>query len=141
MEERTLRRADDAALPEAVDRLLLPVLRIHQEADLGGGTLGENFAELPQLDQRHDRIAREVRLCLRAQGDQARVVVREKREVGRRLGVHERLAGALSGPGSLFIRWRAGGGGPLGNQSAHLETKYKKDTPFSSKPSGPQFPL
>jgi hypothetical protein len=35
VEERTLRRADDALVPQAVDELLLALLRAHEQTDLG----------------------------------------------------------------------------------------------------------
>ena len=86
VEQRALRRPDDVAFPQAIDELLLALFDIEEEPDLRRRTLGEDFANVPQLEQCDRRIPREVFLRLRRQRDEPRVVVLEEREVrgGRR---------------------------------------------------------
>jgi hypothetical protein len=91
VEDRSLRRADDALLEEAVDELVLALLGIREEADLGRGPLREDLRELPELEEGDRGIAGEVLLGLRRERHQARVVVGEVCEVrGRSRGQGER---------------------------------------------------
>ncbi|MDX2008895.1 MAG: hypothetical protein SFW67_01820 [Myxococcaceae bacterium] len=53
-----------------------------RQAQVRGRELRQRLGELPQLDDRGDRIVREVALRERAERDQQRVVDGEKLEVG-----------------------------------------------------------
>jgi hypothetical protein len=91
VKERALRCPDDVPFREAIDELLLALGGALEEADLGGGALGEDFAELAELEEGDGGIAGEVRLGLGRKRDEAGVVVREVGEVGGGGGVHGRI--------------------------------------------------
>lgn len=62
--------------------MLLALVAADEEADLGGGALSEDLAELAELEERDGRVVPEVVLGLGRESDQPRVVVREVAEVG-----------------------------------------------------------
>jgi hypothetical protein len=91
VKERSLRRADDVPVEEALDELLLPLLGAEEQADLRGGALREDLGELAELEERDGRIAGEVLLRLRRERDESRIVVREVGEVRGWVRGHGRL--------------------------------------------------
>src|SRR5688572_21940472 len=88
VKQRALGRADDIAVPKAIDELLLPLLGAGEETYLRGRALREDFTELPQLEEHYRGVAREMLLRLRCERNEPRVVVREIGEVGGGSSVH-----------------------------------------------------
>lgn len=76
-----LQRADDVAVPEAVNELLLPLVGADEQAHLGSRPLREHLAELAELEQRDRGISPEMLLGLRGERGEARVVVRQVCEI------------------------------------------------------------
>ena len=91
VKERALRGADDVALGESIDEVLLSLVAADEQTHLGSRALREHLPELPQFEQRDRRVPREVLFGLRAKRDEPRVVVREVREVGGGGALHDRL--------------------------------------------------
>src|SRR5262249_23619330 len=82
MEERALLCPDDAAIGEASDQIDLCVIR-RIETDVRCSTLCEELTELAELEERHDRIGREVLLGLHRERVEPHVVQCEEGEVRR----------------------------------------------------------
>src|SRR5260221_14256936 len=92
MKQIALRCADRAAFGEGVNHAPELVARIEQEADFGGGSFRQHLAELAQLVERGVRIDRKLLFRLGAERDEARVVMPEEGEVGRRSQWHVHAA-------------------------------------------------
>ena len=98
VEQVPLGDADDVALVEPVDELLLLLSGAPVEPDLCRGALGEHFAEAAELVERHIGVGCEVLFGLGPEGDKALVVVGEVGEVGGGGCAH----GAPTGESTLY---------------------------------------